>query len=831
MTTKAGHTMVGTSTAGWRRIAGIALAAATVAGGLVIGSAPAAAAGTITPWSSSVALGATFSATANGCPADEEESDTAYTYRRAELLLITGTGADERVAAYGQQVDRERYRFRVPGWVDPDDDAVVAGRCVTTTYHFDSDDETVTTTFTFPDAAIDIVAGTATPAGPFVTVAPATLAGGQVAVISGTGCLPNGYLEAAVVTGGDLSGRTSGTFQAYGGGLAAADGSFEVEVALNSREYTDEDGAGPLDPGPYTVLTACYGEDEHFAYGEPQLLTIAGQFPSDQVTATVVDDEVTVAGSGCLPGETVTIRFRGYAYGGGYIELVEDQARALAQRSMEAIAQLTPGPDGDIDEEVTTVAEADGTWVATTPNPSSMFDLAAVATCGDPTTTGFRYVERYLYEDAYADLYVERVSPTSSPTGGTADVHLYGICDGEATVAVTTREGAVLSRSAPFAIGAYDLGATTVQLPDAAGTYRLVPYCDDEMGGFDEHTVFDPETLAAEAPLASEPSDGWPSEGGRETYEGRIGPIALPPMVDHEMGAEARALGPSGLFIDVPRPEGDFAITKMTFDLVDGDGNPVGPDAAHLHHFVIGDRSEKNPACPNGTFGLPGSIVAASGAERTVLELGDPYGLVVPEEADWTGVYDVMNLTAHAQEVYLSYDITYRRDVDNVRPITTYFGSTTGCSTYTWTIDGSGTPDTQSHYVTIAEGGRLVGAGGHVHNGGLHVDVVDDRGRRLCRSELQTGEPSMHGGHEEPMSDYPPEFYPDDPEIEGITTCALAERVVEGQRLRVDAVYENERARSGVMGIYTLHVWEGGGPEAAGPGEAPGIPGRPSYTG
>ena len=817
--------------------AATALALATIGASLALATAPAGADGFITPWSTEVAVGATFSVTANGCPRSEEEGDTSYRYQQAELILITGSGAGERVAAFGRAVDDQRYRFLVPGWVDPDEPAVVAGRCVRTTYTYGPgvDEETTETLFTFADAAIDITANPSAPPGPTFSLSTPTAAGGQVVTVTGSGCSPGGYVQAVVAVGGDLSGRTLQEFTAYGGGMTGPDGSFEFELALNRYGFGPggEDGAGPLDPGPHVVLAACDASQAETLFAEPQPLTVDGQFPSDQVDVVADGGDVTVSGSGCLPGETVSVAFTGYAYENDPFTVFEERARARAQRQVLPTDRLAPTPDGEVDEVATTVAEADGSWTLTTPAPATSYELTVIATCGDPTTTGFRYVERYVYATGYADLYVQRVSPTSSPTGGPVTVHVAGECEGALTVDLVTRDGTTIASSSPGALGTYHLGAVDVTAPDRAGTYGLRPRCDDEPAFPERYEVFEPTQLAPEGPLPTEPTDGWPNDGPRETYEGRIGPITLPPMSPDEMGEEAaRALGPSELFIDVPRPDGDFAITEMTFDLVDAGGDPVGQDRAHLHHFVIADRSSENPACPGGTFGLPGQIIAASGAERTVLELGDPYGLVVEDDDAWSGVYSLMNKSMEAQEVYLAYDITYRRDVENVRPVTTYFGSATGCSSFTWTIDGSGTPDVQSAHIPIANDGRLVGAGGHIHNGGLHTDLVDDRGRRLCRSELQTGEPSMHGGHDTPTDpDYPPEFYPDDPEILGITTCALAEQVTAGERLRFDAVYANDQARSGVMGIYTFHVWEGGGPEAAEPPGAPGIPGRPSYTG
>ena len=57
-----------------------------------------------------------------------------------------------------------------------------------------------------------------------------------------------------------------------------------------------------------------------------------------------------------------------------------------------------------------------------------------------------------------------------------------------------------------------------------------------------------------------------------------------------------------------------------------------------------------------------------------------------------------------------------------------------------WTVDGSGPLDVQQHYLTLPKDGRVVAAGAHIHNGGRYADLVDDRGRTLCRSTLALGD-------------------------------------------------------------------------------------------
>ncbi|MCU1499349.1 MAG: hypothetical protein JWM47_3302, partial [Acidimicrobiales bacterium] len=834
----------------------ILAALAVGASSLVLSATPAAsAAPAITPAVTAIARGADLGLTATGC-AEREVSDETLWFQVPEIVLISGSGAAARLAGAAQgpsdgEGTGEELAVRVPGWVDPGQPAVLAGRCVRHT--FDQDAGVVRTeVFTYPDVAVDVTDAPTSVAGPLFTLDRTSAAGGQVLVASGSGCAAASRVEAVVLAETDLSGRSGITV--VGGGFLEdpVTGPFSVELPLIGRglfvDGEDGSGAGALPEGPYSVTVACVEpDDEMFTVAAPQAITVVGTNPSHAISIDQSgSDSLTLQGEGCTGGRAVTATFTGYAGLEEYEEIGEE-LMAPAARLGGAGTRLAPDTEGAFTEVVTATPDGDGRWSLEWSTPAAGYDVRVVADCGDPTADGFRYVEQYWYDSNFADLWIERTSPTSSPTGGPVTVHLQGECEDPGTVRFTNAAGEVFDEAPLSAVDPYGTGSGygttkgTLTAPSTAGTYRLVGTCDSKPSYPETYDVFAPTTLASEGPLPGEPTTGWPSSGPRQVYRGRIGPITLPAMDDMDdgatMAAVEKALGPSGLFIDVPRPSGDFAVNKISFDLVDEDGMSVPQHEAHLHHFVITNRSAENPACPNGTFGLPGEIVGAAGAEKTVLDMADPYGLVVKGSDSWTGVYELMSRSQTARTVYLTYDMTIRRDVENVRPIHRYFGSATGCSSFTWTIDGSGQPDVQSGYVTMAHDGVLLGAGGHIHSGGLHADLTDDRGRRLCRSELQLGDMPMHPpGHgtmggagprdmtettvvEGPIGEpgtigYPPEFYDDDPEILGITSCGLGEKVTKGQRFRFDAVYENDRPRSGVMGIYSLFVWEGGGPAA-----------------
>ena len=71
------------------------------------------------------------------------------------------------------------------------------------------------------------------------------------------------------------------------------------------------------------------------------------------------------------------------------------------------------------------------------------------------------------------------------------------------------------------------------------------------------------------------------------------------------MAQGTKALGPSGLFIPVPRPEGDFAITKLSFDLVDAEGMPVGQDAGPPPPLRHHQHVEEEPGVPRRHLRAP----------------------------------------------------------------------------------------------------------------------------------------------------------------------------------------------------------------------------------
>lgn len=816
-----------------KRTFAIVSAVAALALVLVVGSSPAEAAGTITPWQSEVAVGATFSASANGCPVVEEETDTSFRYQRPELRLLVGSGPSQRLAAFGALAGGVRVRFTLPGWVDPAEPASIVGACTSSTYS--EEGTTSEVLFTYSPVAIDIVAGTPEATGPLQAPSRTTAAGGQVIRIEVTGCEGAEVASSVLVVGSDLTLGQAGLELATIEQAELVGGSATIDLALNGLPEGESDAIGPLPEGTYTLVTECISydtetEDSRFTTSAPLLITVAGTNASGSLAVDVVDDELVVRGEGCTGGRTVTVSVDAETFEGEPVgtDGIEAQ-RALAHRDLAGFARaIEPERSGEqlVTGDTEVVPEADGTWELRLPITEDDAFARVGASCGDPLADGFSYGRRFVQLVSYVDVYVDRVSPTSSPTGGPVTVQLVGYCEeGDAQALLLDLEtDDVVAASEPIAVDELLPRPAELTAPDEPGAYVLATTCGDsrpgEMGTYE---VFAPEAIGP-GTGPNEPWDGWPETGSRETYDGRLGPIALPPAGD----LARKALGPTELFTSVPRPEGDFAITEITFELVYADGTPVDPADGQIGYFVIMDRSHTNPACPGGTFGLPGRLVAAAGNEKTVLQSPGPYGIVVDEDDVWTGTYRLASLADTEQEVFISYQFEIRRDLENVRPITTYFGSTTGCDWFDYTLGGTGGTDVQSHYLTVAKDGRLIGAGGSLTNGGIEVDWTNDRGDRFCSAKATYSDDPVIAPDEQWE---PPRFYPDDTAISSISTCPLGELVAKGERLRIDSVYDDSRPRSGATGVYVAYVWEGGGPAAAQPGGASPLPGTPSYTG
>lgn len=275
-----------------------------------------------------------------------------------------------------------------------------------------------------------------------------------------------------------------------------------------------------------------------------------------------------------------------------------------------------------------------------------------------------------------------------------------------------------------------------------------------------------------------------------ETF--RIGPFDLAPQ--GQPGDQINRL-----FEDAPRPSGDLAVRSITWDFVDGDGNPLPDHVAHLHHLVLLDSARPDQLCSFPSA----SRFAGTGKELTDFVLPDGYAYLSPD-APWSSVYHVMNMSDAPVEAAIEYTVSWTDPADggfdDVEP---YFLDVTGCwGNSEYPVPGDGGPGSvheQARTYTIDREGVAVVAGGHLHAGGVDL-ALSRNGEELCRAEAIYHDEGHdgHAGHGR---------------LDTVTACGvLEEPLAVGDQLRLVSRYRNDTAVQGAMGIMVAYVHHTGPP-------------------
>ncbi len=322
----------------------------------------------LSPDSGTVAAGGSLTARPTGC---ESEGGTS---RFVEAILVTGSGGDERLAAYGRSVGDGSYTFAVPEWVDPADPAVLAGRCVEVTGGPPpGPPPVIATAFTYADVPIDVTPGAPGVSGPTFQLDRDAAEGGQVLLVNVVGCPIGTRPSAWLLAGDDMSGRSGRTETA----AASSPSAGEAVVLVLNRPTVDGVPSPPVQPGTYRVEAACgVDEDPSIVVAPAVRLAITASNPTDSLSARAEGTDLIVRGEGCTGGRQVVLR--------------------TTVRSMD------PETGGGGEEERTSVAlpAPDGSWSVALPLAGREWQLVATADCGFPDGDGFRYSELITFGTA-----------------------------------------------------------------------------------------------------------------------------------------------------------------------------------------------------------------------------------------------------------------------------------------------------------------------------------------------------------------------------------------------------------------------------------------------
>jgi len=261
----------------------------------------------------------------------------------------------------------------------------------------------------------------------------------------------------------------------------------------------------------------------------------------------------------------------------------------------------------------------------------------------------------------------------------------------------------------------------------------------------------------------------------------------------------------------------DGSITAMDVDVVDADGSPVPINRLMLHHIVFTNLGSRLGEKRDGTCGsftafdsrtrLPAIAERFYGAgeERGRMLLPAGYGYPMKAADTWGMTYMLMNHRNRTDRAFIEYHVTY--DTDALTPVKPYWLDVKNCLVDpVFDVPGGGRRGStyrRSATWTVPESGRLVAAGGHVHGGAKDLALV----RAGCpgRPRLYTSRP-LWGNRDHPFYNVRPVLHEPGPINMSGFTSAQGFAVSRGERLRLDANYDNELVHTRVMGIMVVFL-------------------------
>lgn len=256
-----------------------------------------------------------------------------------------------------------------------------------------------------------------------------------------------------------------------------------------------------------------------------------------------------------------------------------------------------------------------------------------------------------------------------------------------------------------------------------------------------------------------------------------------------------------------PSPKVDGYVTGMSAELVDVLGNSIPPQDVMLHHVVFAKVGAPDYTCSTveDYSGKPIPFQAqrfyAEGEERFSLSLPGGYGYPNRALDSWGLLYMLMNHHPHTMVVRIRYTVRYvtGEPVSAVKPV---WLDVENCrADPVFNVRGTGGPDStvaRTMDFRMPESGRFVAAGGHLHGGGVSLDVSD-----LSCGSLFTSYPTWG------LTEVRPILHEPGPMQMTTFADAAGRPVRAGDTLRLTARYENSKPHVRVMGISILYFAPG----------------------
>jgi plastocyanin len=257
-------------------------------------------------------------------------------------------------------------------------------------------------------------------------------------------------------------------------------------------------------------------------------------------------------------------------------------------------------------------------------------------------------------------------------------------------------------------------------------------------------------------------------------------------------------------------PSVDGYVVGMEAEVVDAAGRVQGRDKVMLHHIVFAKIGVPDYTCGGFT-----ERFFAEGEERLALSLPRGYGYANKATDRWGLLYMLMNHKPHRLNGFIRYTVRYvtGEALTPVKPVWLDVRKCSGGADPVFDVPGGGkrfSTFTKTADFTMPESGRLVSGGGHLHGGGVRLELQN----ASCGTTPFESRPSWGGPKPKPLLHEPgPTKMSSFRSTEGIP-------VAKGQKLRLAAVYDNEAPHTRAMGIMLLFLAPGA---VAGCGESPAL--------
>lgn len=243
-------------------------------------------------------------------------------------------------------------------------------------------------------------------------------------------------------------------------------------------------------------------------------------------------------------------------------------------------------------------------------------------------------------------------------------------------------------------------------------------------------------------------------------------------------------------------PSVDGYVVGMNAEVVDAAGRVQGRDKVMLHHIVFAKVGVPDYTCGGFT-----ERFFAEGEERLALSLPGGYGYENKATDRWGLLYMLMNHKPQRLNGFIRYTVRYvtGEKLTPVKPVWLDVRNCTGGIDPVFDVPGGGkrfSTFTKTADFTMPEGGRLISGGGHLHGGGVRLELRN----ATCGTVPFTSRPTWGGPKPKPLLHEP------GPTKMSAFRSTAGIPVAKGQKLRLAAVYDNQAAHTRAMGIMLLFL-------------------------